>query len=679
MKAIYRIFLVALLITVFIFIFIFFFIKLPHVQIYTASNVYDTKGQLIERLYVENRTQISLQKTPIYLQQAFIAIEDSRFYKHFGIDPIGILRAALINLKNGRIVEGGSTITQQLAKNLYLTHERTFSRKIYEALLTLKLELLYSKQEILEMYLNNIYFGHGTYGIETASKKYFGKSAQDLNLAESALLAGLPRSPEYYSPFRNYEAAKKRQELVLDSMVRAGFINSEECKEAKKTPILLAEANNKKNAPYFVQYILNEINRIDPEIAADLYRGGYDIYTTLDLELQHLAEKAFQKGIQIEQTPLNGVKQPQGALVAINPKNGHILAMIGGRDYSNTQFNRALAKRQPGSAFKPFLYLSLLEKGYRTIDQMICEPVEFPMENDKKYIPTDYDGGYHFCPIDIREALVISDNVVSVRWLNHIGVNSLISTARKMGIQSPLSENLSIALGSSEVTPLEICAAYAPFANGGYKIKPIALIRIKSKKGDIIFDENFGKIKVIDEKKAYIITHILKDVLKPGGTGSHLRINGSAAGKTGTSQGNKDAWFVGYTPDIVVSVYVGNDDPKNSLWNTGGWIAGPIWADFINESFTKFGSKDFEVPKGVNFVEICTETGLLANDTCQAKREVFVEGTEPKQICSIDHYLMPEEAKEKEMSRGHFSCSSKILSLPFSLSLNKSSVTFCSQ
>ena len=436
MKAIYRIFLVALLITVFIFIFIFFFIKLPHVQIYTASNVYDTKGQLIERLYVENRTQISLQKTPIYLQQAFIAIEDSRFYKHFGIDPIGILRAALINLKNGRIVEGGSTITQQLAKNLYLTHERTFSRKIYEALLTLKLELLYSKQEILEMYLNNIYFGHGTYGIETASKKYFGKSAQDLNLAESALLAGLPRSPEYYSPFRNYEAAKKRQELVLDSMVRAGFINSEECKEAKKTPILLAEANNKKNAPYFVQYILNEINRIDPEIAADLYRGGYDIYTTLDLELQHLAEKAFQKGIQIEQTPLNGVKQPQGALVAINPKNGHILAMIGGRDYSNTQFNRALAKRQPGSAFKPFLYLSLLEKGYRTIDQMICEPVEFPMENDKKYIPTITTEATILAS-RYKRSLVISDNVVSVRWLNHIGVNSLISTARKMGIQSP--------------------------------------------------------------------------------------------------------------------------------------------------------------------------------------------------------------------------------------------------
>ena len=614
-------------------------------QIYTASKIYDANGRLVDSLYVENRTQVNIHKTPIYLQQAFIAVEDSRFYKHFGIDPIGIFRAVITNFKKGRVVEGGSTITQQLAKNLFLTHERTLKRKIYEALLTLKLELLYSKQEILEMYLNNIYFGHGTYGIEVASKKYFSKSVEDLNLAESALLAGLPRSPEYYSPFKNFEASKTRQELVLKTMVNMGYITSEESEEAKKTPILLADPISKQNAPYFVQYVLNQINKINPDIVADIYKGGYEIFTTLDIELQNIAENAFQAGIQVEQTTIDGVNQPQGALVAIDPDNGHILAMIGGRDYRNTQFNRALAKRQPGSVFKPFLYLTLLEKGYKTTDKMICEPVGFPMGDGKTYAPTDHDGSYHFRPIDIREALVISDNVVSVRWLNHIGVNSLISTASKMGIKSELSKNLSIALGSSEVTPLEICTAYAPFANGGYKIEPSALKKIRSKKGNIIFGDNSGKIKVVDEKKAYIITHILKDIFKIGGTGSHLNIQGPAAGKTGTSQENRDAWFVGYTPNLVVSVYVGNDNPKNSLWNTGGWIAGPICANLISKSFDKFGNMEFPIPEGLNFRDICPESGLLANSTCASRKEVFIDGTEPKEFCNIHHI---EDNTEKE-------------------------------
>lgn len=294
MRALLKLISTALLITILFFIFIIFFVKFPEAQVPTASNIYDVNGKLIERLYIENRVPVPINQIPIHLQNAFIAVEDSRFYKHFGIDPIAILRAFYINLQKGRIVEGGSTITQQLVKNLYLSHERTFKRKLYEALLTLKLELIYDKKKILEMYLNNIYFGHGAYGVEAASEKYFGKPVRDLNIAESALLAGLPKSPEYYSPLKNFQASKERQELVINLMVKMGYISEEQGEEAKNTPIhLTGTTSNKKKAPYFVQFVINEIAKIQPEIAKNLYKGGYNVYTTLDLVLQNYAEESI--------------------------------------------------------------------------------------------------------------------------------------------------------------------------------------------------------------------------------------------------------------------------------------------------------------------------------------------------------------------------------------------------
>lgn len=653
MRALLKLISTALLITILFFIFIIFFVKFPEAQVPTASNIYDVNGKLIERLYIENRVPVPINQIPIHLQNAFIAVEDSRFYKHFGIDPIAILRAFYINLQKGRIVEGGSTITQQLVKNLYLSHERTFKRKLYEALLTLKLELIYDKKKILEMYLNNIYFGHGAYGVEAASEKYFGKPVRDLNIAESALLAGLPKSPEYYSPLKNFQASKERQELVINLMVKMGYISEEQGEEAKNTPIhLTGTTSNKKKAPYFVQFVINEIAKIQPEIAKNLYKGGYNVYTTLDLVLQNYAEESISNILTRKLPDINGVNQPQAALVAINPHNGYILSMVGGRDYNNTQYNRALARRQPGSAFKPFLYLTLLEKGFKTIDKMMCEPVEFPMEQGKKYRPTDYDGGYHYRPISLREALVISDNVVSVRWMNLVGPGSVIASARKMGIKSPLAPNLSLALGSSEVTPLEICAAYAPFANGGFRVKPLAILRLEDVKGNIIINNSPVKEKVLDEKIGYLITDILKDVFKSGGTGSHLDIKYPAAGKTGTSQGNRDAWFVGYTPDLVASVYVGNDNPEYPLWSTGGWIAGPIWADFINKSSERLNSKDFNIPEGVIYREICSKTALIPNDTCPTKTEIFIKGTEPQKKCNTNHLISEDKDNEGENDLG---------------------------
>lgn len=628
----------SLLITVLIFAVLTFFVKLPETEILSASKVFDVNGKLIDKLYIENRIKVSIAKIPEDLQNAIIAIEDNRFYKHFGIDPIGILRALYINIKEGKIVEGGSSMTQQLAKNLYLSHERTLSRKIKEVFLTLKLELLYTKKEILEMYLNQIYFGHGTYGVQSASQLYFGKNVSELNLAECTLLAGIPRRPEYYSPIKNFKAARERQLLILNKMVEYGYISREEAQKAKQTKIVLKKNITQTKAPYFVQYVLNTISRYDEELVKKIYTGGYKIYTTLDSFLQKAAEEAFKKNLTRGVTDSAGVVQPQGAIVAVDPSNGYIKAMIGGRDYSKSQFNRATARRQPGSAFKPFIYAVALDKGFTTIHQLMCEPIKYPKGDGTYWIPRDYNNDYHYRPISLREALVISDNVVSVQWLKKLGIKTVINFAKMTGIKSALNSDLTLALGSSEVTPLEMAAAYCVFANGGYRIEPIAVLKVVDPQGRIVISNTPTRKKVLDEKVAYILTDILKGVLRSGGTGAYLKVYGPAAGKTGTTQHNRDAWFVGYTPFISAAVYVGYDNPKQSLWSVGGVIAGPIWRDFINKTFEIYPQKDFEQPDGIITREICLETKKIANPTCPRTKEIFIPATEPKQKCPLLHW-----------------------------------------
>lgn len=632
-----------------LFALLFAFVPLREPQIPVSTEILDVSGNLIGRLYEQNRIQVSAAEIPRDLKNAVVAVEDSRFYSHFGIDPYGIARAMYRNIRAGRLVEGGSTITQQLAKNLFLTPKRTLSRKILEAVLTLKLEANYSKQEILGMYLNQIYLGHGSYGVEVAAQTYFGKKARDLTLVESAMIAGLPRGPEYYSPYRNPDAALERRNFVLDRMAELGYLTPELAAAAKGEPIKLAGLKPPvREAPYFVQYLLDYLRSRYPEIAVeggDLYRGGYKVYTSLDLKTQRAAQAAFAAGLGEGTPDAKGVPQPQGALVALDPSTGYIRAMVGGRDFSRSPFNRAVsARRQPGSAFKPFLYTAVLSTpGFTAGSTQVCEYVSFPgAAPGQIYEPKDFgDVPYHWRPVAIREAIRRSDNVVAVRWAYTLGPKAIVNVARAVGIESPLVENLPLALGSSPVTPLEMAAGFAPFSNGGSKVRPIALVKLVNRDGRVLEENRPVLQTVVDEKVAFILTDIMKDVLYPGGTAAGTADTigwRPAAGKTGTTTGSADAWFVGFTRELVAAVYVGNDDPSVSLTGTGATIAAPIWASFIRDALRDVPYREFPRPPGVVPVQICTLSGLLPNPSCPTGTEWFIDGTQPAQVDPAWHW-----------------------------------------
>ncbi|HHY37470.1 MAG TPA: PBP1A family penicillin-binding protein [Clostridia bacterium] len=622
---------------------------LPQPVVPTATKVYDRKGELVASVFVENRIEIPFSEMPQHLRDAVVAIEDYRFYQHLGIDPVGLARALYHNIRAGRVVEGGSTITQQLAKNLFLTPERTLRRKFLEAVLTEKLEIRYSKDEILKMYLNTIYFGEGAYGVEVASQTYFGKHARDLDLAESALLAGLIRSPETYSPFKNPKGAKARQHMVLDRMVEVGYITREEAQRAKAEEIEFAEKSVTRNfAPYFVQYVTDVVRRIRPDITeADLARSGFVIRTTLDLRMQRAAQRALDAGLGQGTPDQRGVRQPQGALVAIDPRNGEIRAMVGGRSFFESTWNRAvLARRQPGSAFKPFLYAAVLSAGYPPTSRQMCAPVSFPGgKPGEVWTPTDYRVDYHYREMTIREAIKISDNVVAAKWASIVGPGRIARFASAMGIRSRLDINLSLALGTSPVTPLEMAAAYAPLANGGIYFEPTAVIEVKGPGGEDLIGGGGVTVprksyRAIDESTAYVLTSLMKSVLEPGGTAGHVgwRLGRPAAGKTGTTDLYRDAWFIGYTPDLVAAVYVGNDDVSKPVGRSGGSIAAPIWADFMVEALRGEPPRDFPMPPGVVVERVCSVTGLRAGPTCPSYDEVFIRGTEPAMECPGFHW-----------------------------------------
>lgn len=643
-----KLILVALLAGVASFAALVLIIPLPEPAVPRATKVYDRNGELVASVFVENRVEIPFAEMPRHLRDAVVAMEDDRFYQHFGIDPIGLARAMYRNIRARRVVEGGSTITQQLAKNLFLTPERTLRRKFLEAVLTEKLEIRYSKDEILKMYLNTIYLGEGAYGVEVASQTYFGKHARDLDLAESALLAGLIRSPETYSPFKNREGAEARQAIVLDRMVELGYIAWEEAKRAKAEKIEFAEKPITRNfAPYFVQYVTDVVRRIHPDITeADLLRSGFSIRTTLDLRMQRAAQRALDLGLGQGTPDQRGVRQPQGALVAIDPRNGEIRAMVGGRNFSESTWNRAiLAKRQPGSAFKPFLYAAVLSAGYPPTSRQMCAPVSFPGgKPGELWTPTDYKVDYHYREMTIREAIKISDNVVAAKWASIVGPGRIARFANAMGIRSRLDINLSLALGTSPVTPLEMAAAYAPLANGGIYFDPTAVVEVKGHGGEDLIGGGGVPIprksyRAIDQSVAYVLTSLMKSVLEPGGTAGHVgwRLGRPAAGKTGTTDLYRDAWFIGYTPDLVAAVYVGNDDVSKPVGRSGGSIAAPIWADFMMEALRGGPPRDFPMPPGVVVERVCSVTGLRAGPTCPCYDEVFIRGTEPATECPGFH------------------------------------------
>ena len=567
-----------------------------------SSQVFDSQGKLITTLHSDqNRLPIDINKVPKNLQNAFIAAEDNRFYDHIGVDPIGILRAVVTNLTNRGIAQGGSTITQQLAKNAFLSQDQTLKRKIQEAILALELERKYSKKEILEMYMNQIYFGRGAYGIQTAAHTYFGKDVGDLTLAECAMIAGLPKSPNYYSSSVNEATARKN--VVVGQMEKYGYITPSQAEEAKKSSLDIKQkstSNTTDETAYFIDYVTQEIAQKYGDDA--LYKDGLKIYTTLDTDKQHAAVQAMHH-LPETHTDDQGLTQPQGAIISIDPKTGHILAMVGGRGQDS--FNRAsMAVRQPGSAFKPFVYMTAMEHDMTPDTIMEDKKVEYG-----GWSPHNADNSYQG-RMPLWKALALSVNTVAVQLADKVGPSNVIANAKKLGITtlvedgSPNDDNLaSAALGglTKGVTPLEMAAAYGAFANKGVYIKPIAIVKILDRNGNVLEDNSSDvqKTQVMSEKTAYEMTSMLEGVIARG-TGTAASIGRPAAGKTGTTDDNHDAWFIGYTPDIVTAVWVGDDTGSQSLGEIyGGTVPAQIWHDYMASAVSGTSADDFDVPAGM--------------------------------------------------------------------------------
>lgn len=562
-----------------------------------ASQFYDINGNAIyTTLSEERRIPVTINDIPKHVQQAFIAIEDNRFYEHGGIDYRGTARA-LVSTLSGSEVQGGSTITQQLAKNAFLTQERSIIRKIKEAFIAKELEHKYTKDEILTMYLNQIYFGQGAYGIESASMYYFGKHVKQLDVAEAATLAAIPKSPNYFNPFENPQESKKRQELVIDQMVKYGLISAEDGAAAKAEKLSFNTYHKKSTDPrsYFFDMITQKVIE---EVGADaLYKGGLKIYTTLDSDMQRAAERAM-KHMPTYYTDGKKITQPQMALVAIDPTTGYVKAMIGGR--GDDKFNRAtLAVRQPGSAFKPFVYLTAMQNGY-TPASVIEDKVE---EFSPGWKPQNSDRKEHG-KVSLRSALIRSLNVPTVKLAQEVGVDKIIANAEKMGISTMVESgaysdaNLAMALGglSKGVNPLEMAAAYGVLATNGMYCKPIALLKIVDREGKVLYEAKKSEAKrVIDAEAAYLTTNMMQDVFVSG-TASGMGIGRQAAGKTGTTDTYIDAWFVGYTPNLSTAVWVGDDNnkPMNYMYGSGAPLS--IWHDFMVNALASAPAASFVNP-----------------------------------------------------------------------------------
>ncbi len=560
-----------------------------------SSQIYDSAGNEIANIHAaENRMPVKIEKIPRNLQHAFIAIEDNRFYEHNGIDFRGLLRAARSNFISGEISEGGSTITQQLAKNAYLTQDRTYKRKLQEVFLALQLEKQYTKQEILEFYLNQIYFGRGAYGVQAAAKTYFNKNVEDLTLSECALLAGIPKSPNYYSPFNDVQAAINRRNVVLDQMVKYRYISASEAAAAKNDQLILAQADRpeeQKDAEYFISYVTQLL--IEKYGADAVYKQGLKIYTTIDMDMQRMAEAAIAENLPNDYTDANGVQQPQCALVAIEPQTGYVRVMVGGR--GTDQFNRAAqATRQPGSAFKPFVFAAALENGF-TPDTLIEDsPITvdgWSPQNDSRR----FSG-----PVPMRTVATFSMNVPTVKIAKAIGMENIIFYAQQMGITTfvldgPVNDrNLASSLGglTRGVTPLEIASAYCTFANGGIHIPHVSITKVLDRNGNVLEEAVPEGKAIITPESAADLTSMLEDVINKG-SGKRAAIGRPAAGKTGTTTDYKDAWFVGYTPDLVAAVWIGNDDNSTTNGIMGGMTPAATWSSFMYRALANTPVHDF--------------------------------------------------------------------------------------
>ncbi len=711
-----------------------------------VTTIYADDSTPIAEYYLERRIVVPLEQIPQTLINAFVAAEDSRFFEHEGIDFFGILRALWKNIRAGGIVQGGSTITQQVTKSLLLTPERSLTRKLREAILAYRIEKYLSKEEILFLYLNQIYLGYGAYGVEAAAQNYFGKSLQQLNLAECALLAGLPQAPSRYSPHSHPQRAKERQVYVLNQMVADGYISADQAAEALAYTLDIKDKKdwNIGGVPYYAEHIRRYLEeKYGQEV---LYRQGLKIYTAVNIGFQKAAQQAVIEGLhdldkrqgyrgplghlaseQIEpffqelkeSSKTNGLKQGdvtkgvvtrvlgkekrvmvrlsdglgilplekmewarkpdpeiaynvvkvrnpakvlaigdivlvrllepdnktgdwllaleqepevQGALLCMENTTGYIKAMVGGLDFNSSQFNRAIqSRRQPGSSFKPITYAAALDKGYTPATIIIDSPIIYSDEQmDWKWKPKNYKERF-YGPTLFRTALIFSRNVVTIKILRDIGVDYVIDYARRLGITSPLSRDLSLALGSSGVSLLELTNSYSVFANQGELVRPIFITKIVDRHGNVLEEYKPQRERVLDKDTAYLMTHLLQEVVKFG-TGWRARaIKGPTAGKTGTTNNLQDAWYIGFTPSYVTGVWVGFDGDRTlGKYETGSRAASPIWVAFTKQILEEKPIRVFTVPENVVFAKIDARTGLLAKPgDANAIFEAFKEGTAP--------------------------------------------------
>jgi len=600
-----------------------------------VTRIYSSDQVLLSELFIEKRDPVPLNKIPDHLKKAIVATEDKNFYRHSGVDLKGILRAIYKDIMARKFVEGASTITQQLAKTLFLTHKKTLVRKLKEAILAFQLERRYTKDEILELYLNQIYFGSGAYGVKAAGRTFFNKSVESLTLSESALIAGMPKSPSRMSPLINKELAVKRRNTVLKQMVRNRIIANDEYKKALSEPLQTAESPvQSAKAPYFVRYVLNIL---EEEIGSSLiYRGGLTVFTTLDYDLQAAAESAVIKGLARLEARMKQKKiqspDPQAAVICIDIKAGGISTLIGGKDFSQSPFNRATtAKRQPGSAFKPILYGYAIEQGFPQNMLILDAPVIFPGGGaNKSWKPENFTRNY-MGEITLRKSLAFSKNIPAVRLIEKLGPSSVAGFAHSLGIKSHLFPYLSLALGTSEVTLLELTSAFTVFPNHGGHITPFAITEVHDRRGKIIWRAKPKKKIAMSGTGAAIITDMLHGVIMEG-TGRKARfLRQPLAGKTGTTNQYKDALFIGFSPSIATGVWVGQDSSKTlGKGETGAKAALPIWIDVMKKAETKSPRLYFDFPDETVKVRIDPVTGYSAPENDPNSVEaLFKKGSEP--------------------------------------------------
>ena len=646
--------------------------QLTNIEPSISTKIYSLDGQIIKEFYNERRILVPLNRMSPHLIDAVIATEDRKFYEHWGMNIPAFIRAMVVNLWHREFAQGASTITQQLARTLFLTREKTIPRKIKEILTAIKLERNYSKNEILEMYLNQSYFGRGAYGIQASAQTYFNKNADELSVLDCALLVGLLKAPANYSPIENPQMAQTRRNVVLDAMADARKITKQMADSLRQLPLSTSLSDSPTGkAPYFTEMVRQYLETKYGE--KQLYSSGMAVYTTLNVELQKEAEKTMFEQLDILQQQMEKThslddtsytveikkpnpqtnhnrsnssglgreyKQIQGSLVVLDNNSGDILALIGGKNFDQSKFNRAIqAQRQPGSAFKPFVFTAAIDNGYKVTDIIYDTPIVLIGADGKEWRPENYDKTFSG-PMNLREALRISRNLVSIKLLQKIGPKQAIFYASKMGIKSVLQAVPSLAIGTSEVNLLELTSAYSVFPNGGIKVEPRYVLKIVDRYGNIL-EENSSpqKEEVLNDQTAYVMTNLLQTVVDRG-TGAAARWLGftrPAGGKTGTTDECMDNWFVGFTPQITAGVWVGYDD-KTVIGRdiTGASTALPIWTKTMLKAHENLPVENFSPPAGIAYRTVCLESGLLATDKCpDVAQEVFVEGNEPERTCDL--------------------------------------------